>query len=210
MSLCLAPLAFLFGGCSQGETRSPAPLHPARVGATRDSAVTGTHGTIAADAVPPVSPPGISVLNAAGERAGVLLAFDWLGAHGRHLVDSPDRGGRVSWIPIDKGSGGVVEFRIQIAVPPVRLDVRTFSGALGPAGVPEGEPVLVPCLPDEGLSSGCSWRVLGGSTTVRWTPSPGVSHVVISGVWHIPASAQIPQGPVDDSASWGFSLASTH
>lgn len=206
VSWCLAPLAFVLGACSQGPSRTTPPLSSPVVAATTEPANIDTHGTIADDAIPPVAPPAISVVSGAQERNGVLLAFDWLGPQGSHLVQSPDRGGRVTWIPIAVGPDGLVEFRIRIAVPAVRLDLRTISADLGPTGVPEGEPALVLCHRDAASPSGCSWRVVGGSTILTWAPSAGVRHVVVSGVWHIPASAQTPQGPVDDSASWGFSL----
>lgn len=165
-----------------------------------------TQGTLSEAAVPPSTPPSIVASRDRSSRSGVLLAVEWAAADGSRISRSPDRGDAVRWVPIDGAADQVIEFRLQIGIPATRLDLRAFATEINARGIPEGEPLIVICVAKDNAVPGgaCTTEIRDGVTIIRWRPSTRVRYVVVSGVWHIPASAQGPEGMVDDSASWGF------
>lgn len=206
----LATLICSLAACA---VRTPQP--PAYDGSAvvRDDQALGqkdgrTQGTLSESAVPPPIPPSIVVSRGPSNRSGVLLAVEWAAEDGSRITRSPDRGDAVSWVLIDGATDKVIEFTLTIGIPAVRMDLRTFTTGVGAGGVPEGDPLIVICNAKDDAAPGgvCTMEVHDGVTTVRWLPSTGVRNIVLSGVWHIPASAQVPGGLVDDSASWAFRL----
>jgi hypothetical protein len=91
------------------------------------------------------------------------------------------------------------------------VDLRIFGGAVDAAGVPLGEPRLVPCSVGE-PNEGCRFERSRGGVDVELsnrTYRPPTTRLVLYAEWYVPFAERPPaaRSNATVSVSWGFVVA---